>query len=138
MWERVGIFSCNNLDITMHLVNVNLAKPWCAWWCLTKSSMKMLRLLIDIGNTTTLAAIAIEGAAGFTTSSLYLAIFNLLAETASSLQVLDMLLVEINDEDMKVLFNLATHCHTLPICESMKIDQTLPFLKVTVRSHCPD
>ncbi len=142
----------------------------------------MLRLLIDIGNTTTLAAAAIEGAAGFTTSSLYLAIFNLLAETASSLQVLDMPLVEIDDEDMRVLFNLATRCHTshlrvhvylaifnllaetasslqvldmplveiddedmrvlfnlatrchtLRICESMKIDQTLPFLKATVR-----
>jgi hypothetical protein len=58
--------------------------------------------LIDIGNTTTLAAVAIEGAVGFTTSSLYLVIFNLLAETASSLQVLDMLLVEIDDEDMRV------------------------------------
>ncbi len=97
----------------------------------------MLRLLIDIGNTTTLAAAAIEGAVGFTMSSLYLAIFNLLAETASSLQVLDMPLVEIDDEDMRVLFNLATRCHTLPICESMKINQTLPFLKATVRSHCP-
>jgi hypothetical protein len=36
----------------------------------------------------------------------------LLAETTSSLQVLDMLLVEIDDEDMRVLFNLATRCHT--------------------------
>jgi hypothetical protein len=154
--------------------------------------MKMLRLLIDIGNITTLAAAAaIEGTTGFTTSSLYLAIFNLLAETtnslqvldmplveiddedmrvlfnlatcchtshlrvhvylaifnllaetASSLHVLDMLLVEIDDEDTRVLFNLATRCHTLRICESMKIDQTLPFLKVTVhprlqgRLHC--
>ncbi len=97
----------------------------------------MLRLLIDIGNTTTLAAAAIEGAVGFTMSSLYLAIFNLLAETASSLQVLDMPLVEIDDEDMRVLFNLATRCHTLPICESMKINQTLPFLEATARSHCP-
>jgi hypothetical protein len=57
----------------------------------------------------------------------------LLAEIASSLQVLDMALVEIDDEDMRVLFNLATRCHTLRICESMKIDQTLPFLKATVR-----
>jgi hypothetical protein len=57
----------------------------------------------------------------------------LLAETASSLQVLDMPLVEIDDEDMRVLFNLAMRCHTLRICESMKIDQTLPFLKATVR-----
>jgi hypothetical protein len=57
----------------------------------------------------------------------------LLAETASSLQVLDMPLVEIDDEDMRVLFNLVTRCHTLRICESMKIDQTLPFLKATVR-----
>jgi hypothetical protein len=73
--------------------------------------MKMLRLLIDIGNTITLAAAAIKGAAGFTKSSLYLAIFNLLAETASSLQVLDMPLVEIDDEDLRVLFNLATRCH---------------------------
>ncbi len=63
----------------------------------------------------------------------YLAIFNLLAETTSSLQVLDMPLVEIDDEDMRVLFNLATRYHTLHICESMKIDQTLPFLKATVR-----
>ncbi len=142
----------------------------------------MLRLLIDIGNTTTLATAAIEGAVGFTTSSLYLAIFNLLAETTSSLQVMDMPLVEIDDEDMRVLFNLAMHCHTLHlrvhaylaifnllakttsslhvldmplveiddedmrvlfnlamcchtlcICESMKIDQTLPFLKAIVR-----
>ncbi len=93
----------------------------------------MLRLLIDIGNTITLAAAAIEGAAGFTTSLLYLAIFNLLAETTSSLQVLDMPLVEIDDEDMRVLFNVAMRCHTLRICESMKIDQTLPFLKATVR-----
>jgi hypothetical protein len=54
---------------------------------------------------------------------------SMLAETASSLQVLDMPLVEIDDEDMRVLFNLATRCHTLRICESMKIDQTLPFLK---------
>jgi hypothetical protein len=46
-------------------------------------------------------------------------------------------LVEIDDEDMRVLFNLATRCHTLPICKSMKIDQTLPFLKVIVRNHCP-
>jgi len=83
------------------------------------------------------ATAAIEGAAGFTTSSLYLAIFNLLVETSSSFQVRDMPLVEIDDEDMKVLFNLATRCHTLPICESMKIDQTLPFLKATVCSHCP-
>ncbi len=67
------------------------------------------------------------------TSSLYLAIFNLLAKTTSSLQVLDMPLVEIDDEDMRVLFNMATRCHTLHICESMKIDQTLPFLKATVR-----
>jgi hypothetical protein len=95
--------------------------------------MKMLRLLIDIGNTTTLATAAIEGAVGFTTSSLYLAIFNLLAETTSSLQVMDMPLVEIDDEDMRVLFNLAMCCHTLCICESMKIDQTLPFLKAIVR-----
>jgi hypothetical protein len=88
-------------------------KPRCAWWCPTKSSMKMLRLLTDIGNTTTLAAAAtIEGAVGFMMSLLYLAIFNLLAEAASSLQVLDMPLVEINDEDMRVLFNLATRCHT--------------------------
>jgi hypothetical protein len=57
----------------------------------------------------------------------------LLAETTSSLQVLDMPLVEIDDEDMRVLFNLATRCHTLRICESMKIDQTLPFLEATVR-----
>jgi hypothetical protein len=57
----------------------------------------------------------------------------LLVETTSSLQVLDMPLVEIDDEDMRVLFNLATRCHTLRICESMKIDQTLPFLKATVR-----
>ncbi len=63
----------------------------------------------------------------------YLAIFNLLAKTASSLQVLDMPLVEIDDEDMKVLFNLAMRCHTLRICKSMKIYQTLPFLKVTIR-----
>jgi hypothetical protein len=63
----------------------------------------------------------------------YLAIFNLLAETASSLHVLDMPLVEIDDEDMKVLFNLATRYHTFRICESMKIDQTLPFQKATVR-----
>ncbi len=63
----------------------------------------------------------------------YLAIFNLLVETTSSLQVLDMPLVEIDDEDMKVLFNLATCCHTLRICESMKVNQTLPFLKATVR-----
>ncbi len=72
----------------------------------------MLRLLIDIGNTTILAAATIEGAVGFTTSSLYLAIFNLLVETTSSLQVLDMPLVEIDDEDMRVLFNLATRYHT--------------------------
>ncbi len=65
----------------------------------------------------------------------YLAIFNLLAETASSLQVLDMPLVEIDDEDMRVLFNLATCCHTLRICESMKIDQTLPFL--ISKGDCP-
>jgi hypothetical protein len=49
-----------------------------------------------------LATIAIEGPVGFTTSSLYLVIFNLLVETASSLQVLDMPLVEIDDEDMRV------------------------------------
>jgi hypothetical protein len=36
----------------------------------------------------------------------------MLAETASSLQVLDMPLVEIDDEDMRVLFNLATRYHT--------------------------
>jgi hypothetical protein len=54
---------------------------------------------------------------------------SMLAETAISLQVLDMPLVEIDDEDMRVLFNLAARCHTLRICESMKIDQTLPFLK---------
>ncbi len=65
----------------------------------------------------------------------YLAIFNLFAKTASSLQVMDMPLVEIDDEDMRVLFNLATRCHTLHICESMKIDQTLPFLKATVHSR---
>jgi hypothetical protein len=74
-----------------------------------------------------------EGGSEDSFALLYLAIFNLLVEIASSLQVLDMPLVEIDDEDMRVLFNLATRCHTLRICESMKIDQTLPFLKATVR-----
>ncbi len=59
-----------------------------------------------------------------------------LADTAKSLKVLDMPLVEMEDVDMRVLLNLASRCHTLRICESMKIDQIVHFLKACTSTVC--
>ncbi|CAK9210685.1 unnamed protein product [Sphagnum troendelagicum] len=59
-----------------------------------------------------------------------------LADTAKSLKVLDMPLVEMEDVDMRVLLNLASRCHTLRICESLQIDQIVHFLKACTSTVC--
>lgn len=52
-----------------------------------------------------------------------------LVDTAKSLQVLDLSLTEIEDVEQTVLETLATRCHTLRLCEALKIDHVLPIVK---------
>ena len=52
-----------------------------------------------------------------------------LAKTAQSLQVLDLSLTEVENAEQHVLVKLASRCHTLKLCEALKIDHVLPILK---------
>ena len=52
-----------------------------------------------------------------------------LADTAKSLQVLDLSLTEVEDVQQHVLEELARRCHTLRLCEALKIDHVLPIVK---------
>jgi hypothetical protein len=52
-----------------------------------------------------------------------------LANTAKSLQVLDLSLTELEDAEQHVLVKLATRCHTLRLCEALRIDHVLPIVE---------
>lgn len=52
-----------------------------------------------------------------------------LADTAKSLRVLDLSLTEVEDVEQHVLVKLASQCHTLRLCEALKIEHVLPLVK---------
>uniref|UniRef100_A0A7I4FFC2 F-box domain-containing protein n=1 Tax=Physcomitrium patens TaxID=3218 RepID=A0A7I4FFC2_PHYPA len=49
-----------------------------------------------------------------------------LVNTASSLRVLDLYLTEVEDVEQSVLERLAKQCHTLRLCDALKINHVLP------------
>jgi hypothetical protein len=58
----------------------------------------------------------------------------ILAQTARSLQVLDLSLTEVEDVDQGVLADLASRCHTLRICQGLKIGHFLPVVTAAART----
>lgn len=52
-----------------------------------------------------------------------------LANTAMSLQVLDVSLTELQNVEQNAVVELASRCHTLRLCEALKIDFLLPVLE---------
>jgi hypothetical protein len=59
-----------------------------------------------------------------------------LTATAKSLRVLDLSLTELRDVEQNVVVELASRCHTLRLCDALKIDHVLPVVeaaKETVR-----
>ena len=57
-----------------------------------------------------------------------------LARTARSLQVLDLSLTEVEDVDQAVLADLASRCHTLRLCQGLKIGHFLPVVTAAART----
>lgn len=57
-----------------------------------------------------------------------------LVNTAKSLRVLDLSLTEVEDAEQRVLETLATRCHTLRLCEALKIDHVLPIVKAAEKT----
>ncbi|KAG0564731.1 hypothetical protein KC19_8G134900 [Ceratodon purpureus] len=52
-----------------------------------------------------------------------------LAETAKSLRVLDLSLTEVHHVEQNAVVELASRCHTLRLCDAMKIDHVLPVVE---------
>ena len=58
-----------------------------------------------------------------------------LANTARSLQVLDLSLTEVEDVEQHVLVNFASRCHDLRLCDSLKLEHVLPVVNAA-NKHC--
>lgn len=57
-----------------------------------------------------------------------------LADTANSLQVLDLSLTELEFAEQEALETLASRCHTLRLCAALKIHRVLPIVKAAERT----